>query len=54
VTPWRLEKGEEMGRFNMGSTLIVIRSRHDPNGWSNMKRQQRFPLRQPLAGCSGE
>jgi len=49
----RLEKGEEMGRFNMGSTVILITAPDTIDWLSNMKPGDTVSVGQPLARLRG-
>jgi len=51
--PLRLEKGEEMGRFNMGSTVILITAPDMIDWLSNMKAGGSVSVGQPLARLRG-
>lgn len=44
-----LKKGEEMGRFNMGSTVILVFSENAPNLSSSLKEDQRLRLGEALS-----
>jgi phosphatidylserine decarboxylase len=49
----RLEKGGEMGRFNMGSTVILITAPNMIDWLSNMKAGDSVSVGQPLARLRG-
>jgi phosphatidylserine decarboxylase len=51
--PLHLEKGEEMGRFNMGSTVILITAPDTIDWLSNMKAGGNVSVGQPLARLRG-
>jgi phosphatidylserine decarboxylase len=51
--PLRLQKGEEMGRFNMGSTVILITAPDMADWLSNMKAGDTVSVGQPLARLRG-
>jgi len=51
--PLRLQKGEEMGRFNMGSTVILITAPDMIDWLSNMKAGGSVSVGQPLARLRG-
>jgi len=51
--PLRLEKGAEMGRFNMGSTVILITPPNTIDWLSNMRARERVSVGQPLARLRG-
>jgi phosphatidylserine decarboxylase len=51
--PLRLEKGEEMGRFNMGSTVILITAPNMIDWLSGMKAADSICVGQPLARLRG-
>ena len=49
----RLEKGDEMGRFNMGSTVILITAPDMIDLLANMKASDSVSVGQPLARLRG-
>jgi phosphatidylserine decarboxylase len=49
----RLEKGDEMGRFNMGSTVILITAPDMIDWLANMKAGNSVSVGQPLARLRG-
>jgi phosphatidylserine decarboxylase len=51
--PLRLEKGAEMGRFNMGSTVILITPPNTVDWLSNMRAHASVSVGQPLARLRG-
>ena len=51
--PLRLQKGEEMGRFNMGSTVILVTAPDTIDWLSNMKPGDTVSMGQPLARLRG-
>jgi phosphatidylserine decarboxylase len=51
--PLRLEKGDEMGRFNMGSTVILITAPNMIDWLSGMKAGDSVSVGQPLARLRG-
>jgi len=51
--PLRLQKGEEMGRFNMGSTVILITAPDTIDWLSNMNGGDSVSVGQPLARLRG-
>jgi len=51
--PLRLEKGDEMGRFNMGSTVILITAANMIDWLSGMKASDSVCVGQPLARLRG-
>jgi phosphatidylserine decarboxylase len=51
--PLRLQKGAEMGRFNMGSTVILITAPDMIDWLSNMKAGESVSVGQPLARLRG-
>jgi phosphatidylserine decarboxylase len=51
--PLRLEKGDEMGRFNMGSTVILITPPNTIDWLSNMSTGTRISVGQPLGRLRG-
>lgn len=51
--PLRLEKGAEMGRFNMGSTVILITAPNTIDWLSNMKARDTVSVGQPLGRLRG-
>jgi phosphatidylserine decarboxylase len=51
--PLRLQKGDEMGRFNMGSTVILITAPDMIDWLSNMKAGDSVSVGQPLARLRG-
>lgn len=51
--PLHLQKGEEMGRFNMGSTVILITAPEMADWLSNMTAGDTISVGQPLARLRG-
>jgi phosphatidylserine decarboxylase len=51
--PLRLEKGDEMGRFNMGSTVILVTAPNTIDWLSNMNARDRVSVGQPLGRLRG-
>jgi phosphatidylserine decarboxylase len=51
--PLRLEKGAEMGRFNMGSTVILILPPDTIDWLPNVNARDRVFMGQPLARLRG-
>lgn len=44
----RLNKGEEMGRFNMGSTVVLLLPAHAPNWTADWKAEMQIKLGQAM------